>query len=123
MAVIFFNFPIWWNLCTDSFHYKLLLLAQLFSEKTQGIPIALASSLSAAAACKKFCNISVITEEIFLETQSMRSLSKKQSILSRETIQNAFSELCPFFDLDSFLSIKHPTAGRWHSHKVPLLQT
>ena len=34
----------------------------------------------------------------------MSSLSKEQSKLSRETIQNAFlSELCPFFRLGTFI--------------------
>ena len=61
----------------------------------------------------------------------MCSLSKEQSILSRETIQNTFfsSELCPSFDLDflscikqDFLSsIKHPTAEHWHPHAVHML--
>ena len=43
----------------------------------------------------------------------MCSLSKEQSILSRETIKNAF-----FFP---FSSIKHPTAERWHLHAVLLI--
>ena len=53
----------------------------------------------------------------------MCSPSKEQSILSRETIQNAcffFSELCPYFDLDFVSSIKHPTAKRWHQNAVLL---
>ena len=37
-----------------------------------------------------FCNISVITEDIYLKLGSNCSLSKEQSILSRETIQNSF---------------------------------
>ena len=43
-------------------------------------------------------------------------LSKEQSILYRETIQNAFFylELCPFLDLDFFSTIKHP-----HSRVLP----
>ena len=54
---------------------------------------------------KLFCNISVITEE----TWNMCSLS----ILSRETIQNAFFQnFAPFFDLDFLSSIKHPMAKR-----------
>ena len=41
----------------------------------------------------------------------MYLLSKEQSVLSKETIQNAFfSELCPFYDLDFLSSINHPTA-------------
>ena len=41
----------------------------------------------------------------------MCSLSKEQSILSRETIQKAFfSEFCPFFDLNSLSSFK-PSFG------------
>ena len=53
----------------------------------------------------------------------MHLLSKEQSILPRESIQNAFlfSELCPFFDLDFLSSIKHPTAERWHPHVMLLL--
>ena len=51
----------------------------------------------------------------------MSSLSKKQSILSRETINYAFFlELCPYFDLDFLSSIKHPAAERWHPHAVRL---
>ena len=43
----------------------------------------------------------------------MCSLSKEQSIRSRETIQNTFFplELCPLLDFLS--SIKHPTAEYW----------
>ena len=45
----------------------------------------------------------------------MCALSKEQSILSKETNQNAFcSELFPFFNLDFLFSVKHPTAERWH---------
>ena len=50
----------------------------------------------------------------------MCSLSKEQSILSRETIHKAFfSELCLLFDF--LFSIKHLTAKRWHLHVVLLL--
>ena len=111
-----------------------IFLARLFSGETRGIAKAMASSSSLT-----FCNISLITEDIYLklatcvhypksnlyyqgrlfkmhfqnyaplstwkpwhfvvsfiywiyllETWSMWSLSKEQSILSRETIQNAF---------------------------------
>ena len=52
----------------------------------------------------------------------MCSLSKEQSILSRETIQNAFlTELRPFFELEFLSSIKHPAAERWYAHAVLLL--
>ena len=42
----------------------------------------------------------------------MSSLSKEHSMLSRETIQNAFSfpDLCPFLDLNFLSSINYPTA-------------
>ena len=44
----------------------------------------------------------------------------EQSLLSRETVQNAFfSELCPFYDL-AFLSIKHSTVEHWHLPAVLL---
>ena len=60
-----------------------------------------------------------------LKTQSMCLLSKVQSILSRETIQNAFfffqNYASFFFDLDFLSSMKHPTAERWHRHAVLLL--
>ena len=51
----------------------------------------------------------------------MCSLSKEQSILSRETIQNAFffQNYGPFFDLYFLPFIKH-TAERWHPHAVLL---
>ena len=50
----------------------------------------------------------------------MCSLSKEQSILSRETFQKAFfSELCLLFDFLS--SIKHSTAKHWHPHAVLFL--
>ena len=66
-----------------------------------------------------FCNISVITEDIYLKLESMWSLSKQQFILSRVTIQNSFSsKLCPFFDLDFLSSIKQPTAEHWHLYAV-----
>ena len=50
------------------------------------------------------------------------SLSKEQSILSRETIQKAFFflELCPFLDLAILSYIKHPTGELWHPHAVLL---
>ena len=50
----------------------------------------------------------------------MCSLSQEQSILSRETIQNAFSfsELWFFFDFDFLSSIKQPTAEHQHMHGV-----
>ena len=79
------------------------VLTWLFSEKAQGIAIALASSLLLSWACKNltvtFCNISVITEDIYLKLR----LFKKQSIVLRETIQNEFFHffrIMPFFDLD-----------------------
>ena len=53
----------------------------------------------------------------------MCSLSKEQSILSRETIQNAFfffSELCLFSDLDFISSVKHLIAEHWHRHAMLL---
>ena len=44
-----------------------------------------------------FCNISVITEDIYLKLE-VCSLSNERSIQSRETFQKAFfSESCPFF--------------------------
>ena len=53
----------------------------------------------------------------------MCSLSKEQSMLLRETIQNAFfSELCPFFNSKFLSSIKNPIAERWHTHAVLLFQ-
>ena len=49
----------------------------------------------------------------------MYSLSKKQSILSKETIQNAFFfRIMPLFQLRFLSSIKHPTAESWLSHAV-----
>ena len=121
------------------------LLAQLFSEKTQGIAVALALSLCHRChCCSKTLTIwiiSVITEDNLLETQNMCSLSKEQSILSREIIQNAFfselccfysikgdnseciffsPELCCFFDLDFVFSIKQPTVECWHLHAMLL---
>ena len=54
-----------------------------------------------------------------LETRNMCSLSKDQSLLSRETIQTAFfSDLCPFFDFNFLFSIKHPTAKHFHPHAM-----
>ena len=48
----------------------------------------------------------------------MCSLSKEQSILSRETIFFFFFKSCPFFDLDFLSSIKHSTDKHWHPHAV-----
>ena len=58
-------------------------LARMFPEKTRGIAIALASALSSSLSCKKLtlCNVSVITEDIYIQTRSMCSSSKEQSIL------------------------------------------
>ena len=44
-------------------------------------------------------NISVVTEGNLPETLSMCPLSKEQSILSRETIQNVFFRIMPLFQL------------------------
>ena len=59
------------------FSLQFELLAQLFSEKTRDIIIALT-----------FSNISYYQRYLF-ETGNMCSLTKEQSMLSRETIQNA----------------------------------
>ena len=48
-------------------------------------------------------------------------LSREQSLLSRETDENAFLELCPVFDLDFLSSIKHPSAKHCHLHAVLML--
>ena len=51
----------------------------------------------------------------------MCSLSKQQSILSRETNQNAFlSELGPVLDFNCLSTIEHPTMEHWHLHAVLL---
>ena len=58
-----------------------------------------------------FCNISVITEDIYL---SMCSLSKEQSILSKGDKSKYiffFSELCPFFDLDFLAHLSTTCSG------------
>ena len=46
----------------------------------------------------------------------MCSLSKEQSIRSREAIQNAFffQNFALLFGLDFLSSIKHPIAKHWH---------
>ena len=86
---------------------QLVFIARLFLEKTRGIAIALASSSSAASSCKNYFVISLL----LLKKLGMCSLS----ILSRETIQNAFFQnFAPFFDLDFLSSIKHPMAKRLH---------
>ena len=80
------------------------VLVRLFPEKTRGIVIALASPLSSS--WKKiviFCNISVITEDIYLKLWvSVHYL--KQSILIKGDNQNAFflSESWHFFRLKTF---------------------
>ena len=58
----------------------------------------------------------------WLETRCMCSLSKEQSVLLRETIQNTsfffFQNYALFLHFLS--SIKHPTAECWHPHAVLL---
>ena len=70
-----------------------LLNSEFFClEKTQGIAVALVAGLPLSSAYKilTFYYISVIIEDIYLKL-GMCSLSKGHSILSRDTIQNAFS--------------------------------
>ena len=57
-----------------------------------------------------------------IETWNICSLSKEQSILLRETIQNDFffPVLCPFCNFNVLSSIKHLTAECWHPHVVLL---
>ena len=50
------------------------------------------------------------------------SPSIEQSVISRETIQNAFfKNYAPLFYLDVKSSIKHPTAVAQHSHLYAVL--
>ena len=107
---------------------NIFLLARLFSEKTRGIAIALTSSLSSSSAssssslssyCKKLSKFVISLLLLKILTRSMCSLSKKQTILSRETIQNTlFPRLCRFFDLDFLSAIMHPTTELWRPHAV-----
>ena len=63
----------------------LTFLARLFSEKTRGIAIALASALSSSS-CKSFGFLSYLCNyrKYILETRNICSLSKEQPIVSRE---------------------------------------
>ena len=73
-------------------------LARLFLDKNLRYCYSLGVIVVVAASCKwHLCYY----WRYLLETWSMFSLYKEQSILSRETIQNtSFLELCPFFDVD-----------------------
>ena len=74
-----------------------VFLARVFLEKTLSIAIALVAS---SASCKNFDILEYLCYywRYLLETWRMCLLAIEQSILSRETIQNAyFSELCSFF--------------------------
>ena len=64
-----------------------------------------------------FCNISIITEDIYEQLKSMCTLSKEQSILSRDTIQNAFFflELFPLFNFSCFILYRAPDSEHWHT--------
>ena len=73
------------------------------------------------------CNISVITEDIYLKLGLCVHYPKSNLFFQTRQFKTLFffffffSELCPFFYLDFFLSfIKHPTAYRWHLHVVLL---
>ena len=101
--------------------------AQLFSEKTSGIAIALVLLLLSLR-CKNFDILEYVCyyRKYLLETQNMCSLSEEQSILSSETIQNIFfsQNYAPFSTLTFYpfflFSINHPTAERWYLHAVLL---
>ena len=91
-------------------------LARLFSQKTRGIAIALAEGRRCRrrrAKALTFCNISVITEDIYLKLGVCVHYPKSNAYYQgRQFNMNFFSELCPIFDLNVFFLyyIKHPTA-------------
>ena len=65
-----------------------------------------------------FRNVSVITEDIYLELGVCVHHPKSNPCYKGRQFQMHFSELCPLFDLDILASIKHPTAERWHPYVV-----
>ena len=72
-----------------------------------------------------FCNISVITENIYLKLGACVHYPKNISCYQGRQFKLVsffffFSELCSFFDIDFLSSIKHPTAECWHSHVMLL---
>ena len=76
-----------------------------------------------------FCNVSIITEDIYLKFgvcihyQSILSILRAIHTIKGDNskcIFFIFSELYPFFNLNCLSSIKHPTAERWHPDVVLL---
>ena len=67
-----------------------------------------------------FCNISVITKEIYLKLRPCVHYSKSNPYYQGRQFKMHFYELCPFFTLDFSSSIKHHTAQQWHPHVVRL---
>ena len=101
------------------------LLARLFSEKTQGTAIALASSLSSSAVAAKtltFCNISVIVENIFLKREVYVHYPKSNPYdQARQFKMHFFSELCPLFRFILFnplSSTRKRCSCLWYSSSV-----
>ena len=94
------------------------LLARLFSEKTQGIAIALASSCKAVTLCN--------TEDIYLKLGEflMEFVHYPKSIpyYQGRQIKKIFFRIEPLFRLRILSPIKHPTTKRWHPNAVLFFQ-
>ena len=84
---------------SNKFHIRESFLARLFSEKTRGIDIALGSLLLSCCRAKSmiFCNISIITEDIYLKHGEFVQYPKSNPFYQgRQFNMQFFSELCPF---------------------------
>ena len=98
---------------------KLQFLTWLFSEKTWGIAIALASASSLWCNTVTFCNFSVITEDIYFKLGICVQYPKSNPYYQGRHF--LFQNYAPFFNLKFLSSIKHRTATPWLSHAVLLL--
>ena len=89
------------------FFWSHSFLARLFSERIRGIAICRCRRRPHAKTLT-FCNISVITEDIYLKLGICKYSKSNPYYQGRQF--NFFSELCPFFHLNILCSIKHLTA-------------
>ena len=68
-----------------------------------------------------FCNISVITQDIFLKLGiCAHCLKSNPYYQGRQLKMHFIQNYAPFFNLEFLYSMKHPTAKQWHPHAMLL---
>ena len=96
-------------------------LARVFLEKTRSIAMELALCRHHARTVT-FCNISAITEDVYLKLGACIHYPKSNPYYQGRQFKMLFffQNYAPFFDVDFLSSIKHSTAEHWHPHVVLL---